>query len=100
MCGLWTRPWTDVDPPRFLDPWTDADGLIGGETIYATVELPSAAGTYRLAAPGRGDTAFTTRWASRQSIARYVTCRQWKSGAENGVFKRRLRYSQLQHGDN
>jgi len=28
---------------------------------YATVELPSAAGAYRLAAPGRGDTAFTTR---------------------------------------
>jgi len=33
MCGLRTRPRTDVDPPRFLDPWTDADGLIGGETI-------------------------------------------------------------------
>jgi len=25
MCGLWTRPRTNVDPPRFLDPWTDAD---------------------------------------------------------------------------
>ena len=36
MCGLWTRPWTDVDPP--------------------TVELPSA-GAYRLAAPG-GDNLF------------------------------------------
>ena len=33
MCGLRTRPRTDVDPPRFWDPWTDADGLIGGETI-------------------------------------------------------------------
>ena len=34
-CGLRTRtrPRTDVDPRRFLDPWTDADGLIGGETI-------------------------------------------------------------------
>ena len=21
MCGLWTRPRTDVDPPWFLDPW-------------------------------------------------------------------------------
>jgi len=31
MCGLWTRPRTDVDPSRFLDPWTDADGLTGGE---------------------------------------------------------------------
>ena len=26
-------PSADVDPPRFLDPWIDADGLIGGETI-------------------------------------------------------------------
>jgi len=34
ICGLRTRPRTDVDPPRFLDPWTDADGLIGGETIF------------------------------------------------------------------
>ena len=25
MCGLRSRPWTDVDPPQFLDPWTDAD---------------------------------------------------------------------------
>ena len=33
MCGLRTRLWTDVDPPRFWNPWTDADGLIGGETI-------------------------------------------------------------------
>ena len=32
-CGLRIRPRTDVDPPRFLDPWTDADGLIGGERI-------------------------------------------------------------------
>jgi len=32
MCGLRTRPRTDVDPPRRLDPWTDADGLIGCET--------------------------------------------------------------------
>ena len=35
MCGLRTRPRTDVDPSRF----------------FATVELPSA-GAYRLAAPG------------------------------------------------
>jgi len=21
MCKLWTRPQTEVDPPRFLDPW-------------------------------------------------------------------------------
>ena len=41
-CGLRTRPRTDVDPPRFL---------IGGETIHAAVELPSA-GAYRFAAPG------------------------------------------------
>jgi len=33
MRGLRTRPRTDVDPPRFLDTRTDADGLIGGETI-------------------------------------------------------------------
>jgi len=33
MCGLWTRPRTDVNPPRFLDPWSDADNLIGDETI-------------------------------------------------------------------
>jgi len=33
MCGLRIGPQTDVDPPRFLDPWTDTDGLIGGETI-------------------------------------------------------------------
>ena len=33
MCGLRTRPRTDADPPRFLDPWTEADGLIGGKTI-------------------------------------------------------------------
>ena len=33
MCGLLTRPRTDVDPPR--------------------VELPSAGGAYRLAAPRR-----------------------------------------------
>ena len=32
-CGLRIRPRTDVDPPRFLDPWTDVDGLIGGERI-------------------------------------------------------------------
>ena len=32
MYGLWTRPRTDVDPPR--------------------VELPSGGGAYRLAAPG------------------------------------------------
>ena len=32
MCGVRTRPRTDVDPPR--------------------VELPSAGGAYRLAAPG------------------------------------------------
>ena len=25
MGGLRTRPRTDVDPPRFLGPWTDAD---------------------------------------------------------------------------
>ena len=33
MCGLRTCPRTDVDLPRFLDQLTDADGLIGGETI-------------------------------------------------------------------
>ena len=33
MCGLRIGPRTDVDPQRFLDPWTDTDGRIGGETI-------------------------------------------------------------------
>ena len=33
MCGLRTRPQTDADPPRPLNRWTDADGMIGGETI-------------------------------------------------------------------
>jgi len=51
MCGLRTRPWTDVDPPRFLDPWTGADGLIGGETIcHRRTAIGGRA--YRLAAPG------------------------------------------------
>jgi len=34
MCGLRTRPRTDVDPPRFLDPWTGGRRWPdGGETI-------------------------------------------------------------------
>jgi len=37
MRGLRTRPRTDVDPPRFLDPWL-------ATKRYATVELPSAGG--------------------------------------------------------
>jgi len=42
MCGLRTRPRTDVDPPQFLDPrWPD----------WRRNELPSA-GAYRLAFPG------------------------------------------------
>ena len=31
MCGLWTRPRTDVDPPRFLPPRT----AIGGGHIVS-----------------------------------------------------------------
>jgi len=50
MCGLRTRPRTDVDPPRFLDPWTDADGLIGGETICHRRPAIGGGGAYRLAA--------------------------------------------------
>jgi len=42
MCGLQTRPRTDVDPPRFCHRRTAIGG--GGE-----------GGAYRLAAPG-GDT--------------------------------------------
>jgi len=42
-CGLRTRPRTDVDLPRFLDLWTDADGMIGGETICHR-RTPSAEG--------------------------------------------------------
>ena len=54
MCGLWTRPWTDVDPPRFLDPWTDADGLIGGETICHRRTAISGGGiSSRRPRPGR-----------------------------------------------
>ena len=52
MCGLRTRPRTDVDPPRRLDPWTDADGLIGGKTICN--RRTAIGGGYRLAAPPSG----------------------------------------------
>jgi len=50
MCGLWTRPWTDVDPPRSVDPWSDADGLIGGVTICHR-RTANGGRAYRLAPP-------------------------------------------------
>jgi len=54
MCGL--RPRTDVDPPRVLDPWTDADGLNGGETIcHSRTAIGGAISSRR----PRGDTLFT-----------------------------------------
>ena len=52
MCGLRTRLRTDVDPPRFLDPWTDADGLVGGETICNRLTAIGGAVAYRLVAAG------------------------------------------------
>ena len=46
-CGLRTRPRTDVDPPRFLDPW---------RPDWRQRDMPPSnchrRGAYRLAAPG------------------------------------------------
>ena len=53
MCGLRTRPRTDVDPPR--------------------VELPSAAGAYRLAALG------TITCFFKEITAEYATTERSKS---------------------
>jgi len=45
MCGLRTRPRKDVNPPRSLDPWIDAD--------LCFWKICGGGGAYRLAAPGR-----------------------------------------------
>jgi len=51
MCGLRTRPWTDVDPPRFCIRGRTQMARLAAK-LYATVELPSGEGAYRLAARG------------------------------------------------
>jgi len=62
MCGLRTRPRTDVDPLQFLNPWTDADGLIGVETI-CHCQTAIGGGEYRLVAPGA-----IPRWVRKNSV--------------------------------
>ena len=42
MCRLRTRPWTDVDPPQFLDLWTDSGSLFPEKLQIQADAGPSA----------------------------------------------------------
>ena len=73
MCGLRTRPRTDVDPPRFMDPWTDADYAIVYETIC-----------HRRTAIGGGRISSRPP-PGRYLVAQQVVCRHTQAHTETAL---------------